>query len=38
LNRVIDTERASALTMTNCTNIDTARPKSRPANPVVESK
>jgi hypothetical protein len=27
-----------ALTMTNCSNIDTARLKSRTANPVVESK
>jgi len=35
---VIDTEKGPALTMTNCTNIDTARLKSRTANPVVESK
>jgi hypothetical protein len=35
---VIDTEKGPALTMSNCTNIDTARLKPRTANPVVESK
>ena len=35
---VIDTEKGPALTMTNCSNIDTARLTSRTAIPVVESK
>jgi hypothetical protein len=35
---VIDTVKALAITMTNCTNIDTPLLKSRTANPAVESK